>query len=183
MSELNSLKNSLQSIVDKTKPTRVNAFLEWDWIKSGLVTAGGVIGGGLAGYFSFGLGAPAGAAAGAAATAAILSIGEEIKQEYTKSEWTNGGRVPYVNFFINFNANVWIEYLNSEEGSEDIGIRENLKVTIEAWQNYFLDQFKGIRFLGEDLNEVITKENIEKSGFIANYSIDELLYFQENLSS
>ena len=129
-----------------------------------------------------GVSAPVSAAATAAGVTLIWSVSVEVAQEYKKSEWTNGGKINYINFIINGAATFFLSILNGGITQTEETL-EQLEYTVAAYEDYFTDKFDGGRFLNaEQLEEVITKDNIFSSFFVSNYAISEKLFFPEEFS-
>lgn len=131
------IRSKLQSIIEKTNPTRNNAWTLWTNTMTVLLGVTAVAGGVATSVFSLGIGAPIGGAATAAGTALIWSVANEAKNAYTKDEWLNGGKINYINFLINGQATQMLSIL-------DVANDDDLKrysTTILAFEDYLVDKF------------------------------------------
>ena len=180
MTTLENLKSRLESVIDKTKPTK-STF--WDSLNRWSLAALGVVSitlGAAITTFSAGIGAPVGIGLGAVGSTLIWGVGTEAAQAYTKSEWVNGGKINYINFIVNGASTDLLNMLKTAT-SHDPDSLQKTENTVSAYESYLTDKFNGGRFLDlETLKKVITKENIKESFFISNYAISEKTYFKSN---
>ena len=182
MTNLAALKSRLENVIEKTSPNRSAIWDYWNASMTVLLGIATIAGGLAAGAFSLGIGAPVTAVATAAGITLIWSVSLEATQEYTKSEWTNGGKINYINFIINGAATFFLSILNGGITQTEETL-EQLEYTVAAYEDYFTDKFNGGRFLNAlQLKEVITKDNIFSSFFVSNYAISEKLFFPEEFS-
>lgn len=173
------IKSKLESIIEKTEPTRNSAWTLWDKTMTVLLGTAAVVGGVATSVFSLGVAAPIGGVATAAGMTLLWSVAVEAKNAYTKDEWISGGKINYVNFIVNGQASQMLGVLD-KANDEDLLLYQN---TIKAFEDYFLDKFNGSRFLGEEINEIVSKENLLGSWFASNYAIYERSFFNNNFNS
>ena len=172
MTDLDALKTRLENVIEKTSPT-TSAF--WDRSINIALGAASITGGVLITYFTAGLGTPIAVGLAATGTTLIYGVGTEVEQAYTKSEWTNGGKINYINFIINGAATFFLAVLNGSV-RETEGSILNIENTVAAYEDYFIDKFNGGRFLSAlQLNKAITSDNLKKSWFASNYALQEML--------